>query len=65
MASFNDQQQQQQEEQQNQLQPYGVSFGTRTRVRSVQQVLYVPDVNIGQRLFRARQLLAYPVREQT
>ena len=64
MALFNDQQQQQQEEQQNQLQPYGVSLGTRSRVRSVQQVPYVPDMNIGQRLFRARQLPAYPVREQ-
>ena len=62
MALFNDQQQQE-EEQPNQLQPYGVSIGTR-RVRSVQRVPYVPDMNIGRPLFRARQLPAYPVREQ-
>ena len=62
MALFNDQQQQ---EQQNQLQPYGVSFGTRAKARSVQHVPYVPvNMNIGQRLFRARQLHAHPVREQ-
>ena len=63
MALFNDQQQQQQEEKPNQLQPYGVSFGTRT-VRSVQRVPYVPDMNIGRPFFRARQLHAHPVREQ-
>ena len=63
MALFNDQQQQQ--EQHNQLQPYGVSFGTRAKARSVQHVPYVPvNMNIGQRLFRARQLHAHPVREQ-
>ena len=62
MALFD---QQQQEEQQNQLQPYGVSFGLRAKARSVQYVPYVPDnMNIGQRLFRARQLHAHPVREQ-
>ena len=62
MALFIDQQQQ---EQQNQLQPYGVSFGSRAKARSVQHVPYVPvNMNIGQRLFRARQLHAYPVREQ-
>ena len=62
MALFNDQQQR---EQQNQLQPYGVSFGTRAKARSIQHVPYVPvNMNIGQRLFRARQLHAHPVREQ-
>ena len=56
---------QQQQEQQNQLQPYGVSFGARAKARSVQHVPYVPvNMNIGQRLFRARQLPAHPVREQ-
>ena len=63
MALFNDQQQQQNEEQPNQMQPYGVCVGTR-RVRTVQRVPYVPDMNIGRHLFRARQLPAYPVREQ-
>ena len=62
MALFNDQRQQQ-EEQQNQVQPYGVNFGSR-RIRSVQRVPYVPDMNIGRPLFRAKQLPAYPVREQ-
>ena len=60
MALFNEQQQ---EEQQNQLQQYGVQVGAR-RIRSVQRVPYVPDMNIGRPLFRARQLPAYPVREQ-
>ena len=60
MALFD--QQQQNEEQPNQLQPYGVCVGTR-RVRFVQRVPYVPDMNIGN-LFRARQLPAHPVREQ-
>ena len=61
--AFNDQQQQQQQEEQpNQLQPYGVSFGAR-RIRSVQRVPYVLDMNIG-RPSRARQLHAHPVREQ-
>ena len=65
MALFSDQQQQQQqdEEQPNQMQPYGVCVGTR-RVRTVQRVPYVPDMNIGRTLFRARQLPAHPVREQ-
>ena len=63
MALFNDQQQQ--EEQQNQLQPYGVRIGV-GRLRSVQQQApYVPDRNIGGPLFRARQLPAHPVREQS
>ena len=62
MALF-DQQQQQQEEQPNQIQPYGVCVGPR-RIRNVQQVPYVPDMNMGRPLFRARQLPAYPVREQ-
>ena len=63
MALFNDQQQQQ--EQQNQLQPYGVSFGSRAKARRVQHVPYVPvNMNIGQRFFRARQLHAHPGREQ-
>ena len=64
MALFNDQQQQQQDEEQpNQMQPYGVCVGTR-RLRTVQRVPYVPDMNIGRHLFRARQLPAHPVREQ-
>ena len=62
MALF-DQQQQQQEEQPNQIQPYGVCVGPR-RIRNVQQVPYVPDMNMGRPLFRARQLPVYPVREQ-
>ena len=62
MALFNDQRQQQ-EELQNQEQPYGVNFGSR-RIRSVQRVPYVPDMNIGRPLFRAKQLPADPVREQ-
>ena len=61
MALFD--QQQQQEEQPNQIQPYGVCVGSR-RIRNVQQVPYVPDMNMGRPLFRARQLPAYPVREQ-
>ena len=61
MALFD--QQQQEEEQPNQIQPYGVCVGNR-RVRIVQHVPYVPDVNMGRPLFRARQLPAYPVREQ-
>ena len=61
MALFD--QQQQDEEQPNQLQPYGVCVGTR-RVRTVQRVPYVPDMNMGRPLFRARQLPAHPVREQ-
>ena len=61
MALFNDQQQQ--EEQQNQLQQYGVCVVTR-RVRTVQRVPYVPDMNIGGPLFRARQFPVYSVREQ-
>ena len=61
MALFD--QQQQQEEQPNQVQPYGVCVGPR-RIRNVQQVPYVPDMNMGRPLFRARQLPAYPVREQ-
>ena len=61
MALFD--QQQQEEEQPNQVQPYGVCVGNR-RIRIVQQVPYVPDVNMGRPLFRARQLLAHPVREQ-
>ena len=61
MALFD--QQQQEEEQPNQVQPYGVCVGNR-RIRIVQQVPYVPDVNMGRPLFRARQLPAHPVREQ-
>ena len=61
MALFD--QQQQDEEQPNQLQPYGVCVGTR-RIRTVQRVPYVPDMNMGRPLFRARQLPAHPVREQ-
>ena len=56
-------QQQHEEEQSNQIQPYGVCVGQR-RIRNVQQVPYVPDMNIGRPLFRARQLPAHPVREQ-
>ena len=63
MALFNDQQQQQDEEQPNQMQPYGVCVGAR-RIRTVQRVPYVPDMNIGRHFFRARQLHAHPVREQ-
>ena len=62
MALFNDSQQQE-EQQQNQLQQYGVQVGIR-RLRHVQRVPYVPDMNIGRPLFRARQFHAYPVREQ-
>ena len=63
MALFD--QQQQQQEPENQLQPYGVSSGTRVRSRVVQHVPYVPvNMDIGQPLFRARQLHAHPVREQ-
>ena len=40
-----------------------LAIGTR-RIRSVQRVPYVPDMNIGRPLFRARQLHAHPVREQ-
>ena len=61
MALFD--QQQQEEEQPNQIQPYGVCVGNR-RIRTVQHVPYVPDVNMGRPLFRARQQPAYPVREQ-
>ena len=62
MALFNDQQQQEQE---NQLQPYGVSSGTRARARIVQHAPYVPvNMNMGEHFFRARQLHAHPVREQ-
>ena len=61
MALFD--QQQHEEEQPNQIQPYGVCVGQR-RIRNVQQVPYVPDMNIGRPLFRARQLPAHPVREQ-
>ena len=60
MALFD---QQQQQEEQNQVQPYGVCVGSR-RIRTVQRVPYVPDMNIGRPLFRARQHHAYPVREQ-
>ena len=63
MALFDDQQQQQEPE--NQLQPYGVSSGTRVRARVVQHVPYVPvNMNMGQHFFRARQLHAHPFREQ-
>ena len=34
------------------------------RIRNVHQVPYVPDMNMGRPLFRARQLHAHPVREQ-
>ena len=61
MALFD--QQQHEEEQLNQIQPYGVCVGPR-RIRNVQQVPYVPDMNMGRPLFRARQLHAHPVREQ-
>ena len=61
MALFD--QQQQEEEQPNQLQPYGVCVGNR-RLRAVQGVPYVPDMNMGRPLFRARQLHVHPVREQ-
>ena len=61
MALFDSQQQQ--EEQPNQIQPYGVCVGSR-RIRNVQQVPYVPDMNMGRLLFRAEQLPAYPVREE-
>ena len=53
----------QQQQQQNQLQPYGVSFGTRSKARSRQDLPYVP-VNIGAHNIRARKLPARPVREQ-
>ena len=63
MALFIDQQQQQEPE--TQLQPYGVSSGTRVRSRVVQHVPYVPvNMNIGQHFFRARQLPVHPAREQ-
>ena len=61
MALFD--QQQQDEEQPNQLQPYGVCIGNR-RIRTVQRVPYVPDMNMGRPLLRARQLHMRPVREQ-
>ena len=57
---FDDQQQQQQ---QNQLQPYGVSFGTRAKARGVPYVPHLPAVR-GVPHLRARQLPAQPVREQ-
>ena len=63
MALFDQQPSQQEEQQRNQLQLYGVCVGTR-RMRTVQRVPYVPDVNIGGPLFRVRQLPAHPVREQ-
>ena len=40
-----------------------VCVGNR-RIRIVQQVPYVPDMNMGRPLFRTRQLPAHPVREQ-
>ena len=63
MALFVNDQQQHDEEQPNQVQPYGVCVGNR-RVRTVQQVPYVPVMNMGRPLFRARQFHAHPVREQ-
>ena len=59
-AMFNDQQQQ---EQQNQLQPYGVSFGTRAKARGVPYLPHVPAM-IGVPNLRVRQLPVHPVREQ-
>ena len=61
MALFD--QQQQEEEQQNKMQLHGVCVGSR-RVRTVQRVPYVPDMNTGRHLFRVKQLPAHPVREQ-
>ena len=59
-AMFNDQQQQ---EQQNQIQPYGVSFGSRAKARGVPYIPHVPAM-IGVSNYRARQLPTHPVREQ-
>ena len=58
---FNDHQQQ--EQQQNQIQAYGVSFGTRAKSRGIPYLTHVP-ANIGVPNFRARQLPAQPIREQ-
>ena len=63
MALFVNDQQQHEEEQPNQLQQYGVCVGNR-RIRTVQRVPYVPAMNIGRPILRAKQLPAYPVREQ-
>ena len=57
---FDDQQQQQP---QNQIQPYGVYFGTRAKSRGIPYLPHVPT-NIGAPNFRARQLPVLPVREQ-
>ena len=57
---FDDQQQQQP---QNQIQPYGVSFGTRAKSRGVPYIPHVPAI-IGAPNLRARQLPVQPVREQ-
>ena len=52
-----------QQPQQNQIQPYGVSFGTRAKARGRPYLPHVP-ANIGVPNFRARQLPVQPVREQ-
>ena len=51
------------QQQQNQIQPSGVSFGTRSKARGIPYLPHVP-ANIGVANFRARQLPAQPVREQ-
>ena len=58
---FDDQQQQQ--EQQNQIQPYGVSFGSRAKARGVPYLPHVAAM-IGVPNLRVRQLPVHPVREQ-
>ena len=54
---------QQQQEQQNQIQPYGVSFGTRAKSRGVPYIPHVPAM-IGAANLRARPLPVIHVREQ-
>ena len=52
-----------QQQQQNQIQPYGVSFGTRAKARGIPYLPHVP-ANIGVPNFSARQLPVQPAREQ-
>ena len=56
-----------QQQQPNQVQPDGVSFGSRVKARGIPYLPHVPAIwaaNIGVANFRARQLPAQPVREQ-
>ena len=53
----------QQQQPQNQIQPYGVNFGTRAKSRGIPYLPHVP-ANIGAPNFRARELPVLPVREQ-